>query len=182
MATVWKQQPRRVAVVVTALVMVALGACSSGRSSESSADYAQPEPGIAREQPGAEADGGSGGEGAPAAGAEPNDASFAVENPSEGQPAGLFISTGAIKIEVEDVATAKPRVVAVAEAAGGALFAEETSYGRRSRSFITLKVPPAAFSTVLTEIAGIGELVTQTVSSEDVTEQVVDLEARITAT
>jgi hypothetical protein len=167
-----------VAVTAATLLLVAgVGACSSAsRSGEATAG------GPARQSADADVAGGA----APSApGGAAKETSFradsALQQPGAGQTGSSFISTATVTLAVDDVAAVKPRVVAVAQTAGGALFGEQTSYGARARSVITLKVPPAAFTAVLGELAGLGTLASQEVKTDDVTQQVIDLDARIAA-
>jgi hypothetical protein len=168
-------------VLVAAAIAVVLGAsacASSGRSDGESVARAPAGPAAGS------GDAGTGGApGAPTADkGESQPASLRADAlAAPGQPAGQFISTARMTIEVDDVAAVKPDVVAAAERAGGALFGEESSYGRRARSVITLKVPPANFSPLLGELAKLGTLASQEVRTDDVTQQVIDLDARIAA-
>jgi hypothetical protein len=84
-----------------------------------------------------------------------------------------------ITVEAEDVAAAGREAVAIVEGLGGIVFAQTTQTVPRPRAEITFKVLPADFATALERLAGIGELVDQTVSADDVTERIVDLESRI---
>ena len=49
----------------------------------------------------------------------------------------------------------------------------------RPRTYITFKVLPADFSTALERLSGVGKLVDQSITSDDVTEIIVDLRSRI---
>jgi hypothetical protein len=161
--------------VVPAAVTVALVVTACARTSSTGADVRQ---GAAA--PAAPAGGAAAGQAPTPAGQPASFRADALDAPPA--PSGVsFISTATVTIEVDDVAATKPRVVAVAQAAGGALFGEDTSYGARSRSVITLKVPPAAFAQVLSDLAGLGTLASQQVKTDDVTQQVIDLDARIAA-
>jgi hypothetical protein len=84
-------------------------------------------------------------------------------------------------VETDDVAATKPRALAIVEAKKGYLFADQTSYGTEATSTLTIKVPPAVFAETLDDLGRLGELRSQQVSSEDVTDQVIDLQSRITA-
>lgn len=91
------------------------------------------------------------------------------------------ISTASMTVETDDVAGTKPRVLAIVSAKKGYLFADETTFGSEARATLTLKVPPAVFSETLDDLGKLGVLRDQKVSSEDVTDQVIDLESRIAA-
>lgn len=128
--------------------------------------------------PGAPAAGGNGS----GAGDAASGASFKVDalDPTAA-PVGSFISTATMTVEVQSVNDAKPKVIAAAIAAGGGLFGEQTTLGDRARSVITLKVPPTQFAKLLGDLAQLGALASQEVKTDDVTQQVVDLGARLKA-
>ncbi len=91
------------------------------------------------------------------------------------------VSTAALTVETNDVRATKPRALAIIAVKDGYLFADESSYGKEATSVLTFKVPPAAFAQTLDDLGGLGDLRSQEVSSEDVTDQVIDLQSRITA-
>jgi hypothetical protein len=74
-------------------------------------------------------------------------------------------------------ATAQAR--AAATAAGGRLHDEQSSGTETASATLVLKVPPDRFDGVLDELAALGEERNRTVKADDVTAEVVDLEARI---
>ncbi len=84
-----------------------------------------------------------------------------------------------ITVEAEDVAEAAREAVAIVQGLGGVVFAQTTRTEPQPRAEITFKVLPADFATALEGLAGVGDLVDQRVSADDVTERVVDLESRI---
>ncbi len=90
-----------------------------------------------------------------------------------------IVSTAMVTVESDNVVEARQRTVAIVESAGGAIYDEQTELGDQGRTTITLRVPPAQFQSVLTQLGQVGELTTQDISTEDVTAQVVDLDARI---
>lgn len=169
------------------LIGVTVGACSSAKPQASTASGGSSN-GVA---PGApdlstkEAAGGAKANGAPAApGADGQPASFNTNAlDQQGPEAGrAVISTATMTVKVDNVAPSKERAAAVAESAGGFLFAEQTTFGEKSRAVLTLKVPPAEFRKVLVALGELGALEAEEVKSDDVTQQVVDLDARILAT
>jgi hypothetical protein len=181
MTTVWSGWPgaiRRAGTVATVVVVVlAAGACASKSESSAARTGAAPAPDRATAESGG---GGSADASAPGVAKETSFKADALVGPAA-QPVGSFISTATMTVEVDDVAAVKPRVVSIAQAAGGGLFGEETTYGAKSRSVITVKVPPPAFTQVLQDLGALGTLATQQVKTDDVTQQVIDLEARIAA-
>jgi len=72
--------------------------------------------------------------------------------------------------------------VAVVEAAGGFLSGQRSDLSGDASAVLTFKVPPDAFLDALGDLADLGDLVERRVGSDDVTEQVVDLEGRLAAT
>lgn len=93
-----------------------------------------------------------------------------------------IIFTASVAVGVDDVEAASAQAAMVIEDVGGFISAQNTSGGAEPRSEITFKVDPENFSEALERLAGIGELRNQTVSSDDVTERVVDLQSRIDVT
>ena len=89
-----------------------------------------------------------------------------------------IIATGEVTLEVEDVRNGARRVTDVASAAGGFLAQQEASPADGVTT-LTVRVPTDRFQAVMGELESIGEVLGQRVDTEDVTEQVVDLESRI---
>ena len=86
-----------------------------------------------------------------------------------------------LTVEVEEFGVAKQRVEQVVAEAGGYLAqarSEETPDQPR-RADLTLRVPVEQLSVVLEELRGLGRVKNEQISSEEVAEQVVDLEARL---
>ena len=91
-----------------------------------------------------------------------------------------IIFTANIHIEVPDIAVAGAEVENALSGLDAILFGQETTTGENPRSILTIKVRPENFDEALDRLAGVGELVSQTVFADDVTDRVVDLESRIT--
>lgn len=157
-----------------ATVLVAVGASSCASSSrDASSTAAAPSDQAVQNQAAA------GDAGAPVAdGASLNTDALGQVAPPADRP---VISTASLTVETEDVAATKPRALAIVSAKKGYLFADQSSYGTEATSTLTIKVPPAVFSETLDDLGRLGVLRSQEVSSEDVTDQVIDLESRITA-
>src|SRR5829696_3759327 len=127
--------------------------------------------------------GGGGGEVAAAEPAGALDPGAVVR--SSAQLAGAersVIRTAELRVEVDDVPGASERALAVVEAAGGFLSGQRSDLSRDANAVLTFKVPPDAFLDALGDLADLGDLVERRVGSDDVTEQVVDLEGRLAAT
>ena len=92
----------------------------------------------------------------------------------------MVISTGSISVEVEVVQASVQGVQAIAEGLGG--FVEQlSSFGDadRQRASITIRVPQNQFNTALERIRLLGDVQSENIGSEDVSEQFIDLEARL---
>ena len=90
------------------------------------------------------------------------------------------ISVASVSIEVEVVEAAVTEVRVIAESLGG--FVEQLSSSGepdRQQAHVTVRVPQAQFFTALERIDALGEVQSRTVGSEDVSEQFIDLEARL---
>lgn len=90
-----------------------------------------------------------------------------------------IIYRATISVQADDVAAASREAVAIVQGLGGIVFSQATRSEPQPRAEITFKVLPADFSTALDRLAGVGKLVDQTITSDDVTERIVDLESRI---
>lgn len=90
-----------------------------------------------------------------------------------------IIYRATVTVEADDVAAATREAVAIVQGLGGIVFGQQTTTEPRPRASLTFKVLPADFPTALERLAGVGALVDQRVSTDDVTERIVDLESRI---
>ncbi|MBI5158081.1 MAG: DUF4349 domain-containing protein [Acidimicrobiia bacterium] len=93
--------------------------------------------------------------------------------------ARMIIFTATIEVEVEDITVANAEVQQAIAGLGGILFGQETTTGDAPRSVLTIKIAPENFDRALERLAGIGDLISQTIYADDVTDRVVDLESRI---
>ena len=90
------------------------------------------------------------------------------------------ISTASISLEVEVVPEATAAVRSIAEGLGGFVEQMSTSGNEgRQQATITIRVPQDQFFTGLDRLSELGKVRSQRVGSEDVTEQFIDLEARL---
>ncbi|MEV0002479.1 DUF4349 domain-containing protein [Micromonospora sp. NPDC050980] len=155
---------RGVALVAVGLVAaLAVGACSAGGDSGGN-DAAAPaaeggsDAGAGRDQA---APGGTGG------------ADLRVDQRS-------IIYTGTMQVRVDDVDTAAREATTVVTAAGGFVGGDRrSSRSADARAVLTLRVPADKFAGVIDQLAGYGRQESREIRTEDVTEQVVDLDARI---
>ena len=84
-----------------------------------------------------------------------------------------------IFVQAPDVAAATREAVAIVQGLGGIVFGQQIRTKPEPRSDITFKVLPEDFSVALERLAGVGELVDQQISADDVTERIVDFQSRI---
>ena len=90
-----------------------------------------------------------------------------------------IIYTAWITVETADVAAAAAQAATIIEGLGGFTFGQQTNTQGRAQTTLTFKVRPEQFSTALERLSSVGELLEQTVTAEDVTDVVVDLNSRI---
>lgn len=125
---------------------------------------------------------------APAAAPRPDDAARAegtrgagqVTSGTEPSPLRRVIRTGQVAVEVELFDEAARRLLTIAEGAGG--FVADSSYvddGGIRRGTFVLRVPAARFGEVVRQIEKLGVLQHRQISGQDVTEEFIDVEARV---
>ena len=90
-----------------------------------------------------------------------------------------IIFTADLVVAVNDVAAAGDEATRQIQGLGGFLFGQRTTGAPEPRSILTFKVQPEDFHTALDRLGTIGELRSQNVTADDVTERIVDLESRI---
>jgi hypothetical protein len=92
-----------------------------------------------------------------------------------------IIYTGTITIQVKDVNAAAAQATGIAGVTGGFIGGDERQSGTGGTDTATLKlrIPAAKFGSALEQIAKLGKEESRAINTEDVTEQVVDLDARI---
>jgi hypothetical protein len=92
----------------------------------------------------------------------------------------VIIYTSWMVVEVEDVSLATQQAQTAMAGLGGMLFGQETTTEPYARTVLIFKVSPDDFQEALRRLEELGKLESQQVSTDDVTERVVDLESRIT--
>jgi hypothetical protein len=91
-----------------------------------------------------------------------------------------IIYTGSITVRVSNVDEAASRAGVTATGAGGFVGGDKrTINDSRSEATLTLRVPSARFNEVVTTLGKLGKEESRAISTEDVTDQVVDVDARI---
>ena len=185
---------RTLTVIALILVLLAVSACggaddsdteSSATTSMSSADSFDMEMSFgldamtsAPQQPAALA--------APEAMMEMEKA-MADDGGAAGSPGGTLqfadrkiISTGNITVEVDDVESSVMAVEAIVDGMGGYVEVLSRSGGDDfSRASLTIRVPQGQFASAYDRIRDLGEVLNEHQGSEDVSEQFIDLEARL---
>ena len=187
---------KRGPAIAAAIVLVAiLGAACSSDDGEAAADSARVLPaanegggsiGSARSRTGdtttAQLDPASGGDlGAPDA---PRSAVTELQSADSylgSSTPERVVKTAHLRLEVEDgdLAKAMREGRVVAEDAGGFLLSTSVDGTDRRYGEFTIRVPAAAFEETLTALEGLGKLAGEDVRGEDVSQEFVDLEARL---
>jgi hypothetical protein len=104
----------------------------------------------------------------------------AAEAPNLSVDQRSIIYTGAITVRVDDVNIAAARAAGIATAAGGFVGGDKRNSGSGSQdATLELRVPAEKFSPVVDQLAGLGKEEQRGINTEDVTEQTIDLDARI---
>lgn len=95
------------------------------------------------------------------------------------------VYTADLTVRTRDVADAADRAQSVATTAGGYVFSSATAVSASGEAAtsatVVLKVPPASFGGVLRSLAALGTALGRNQQAEDVTDQVVDIRARVQA-
>ena len=90
------------------------------------------------------------------------------------------VRTGELEVGVSDVARAADEAARVVTAARGQVEGDDRARdGGPPRAVLRLRVPPAAFDATVARLAGLGEERSRRLGSQDVNEQVVDLDSRL---
>ena len=162
---------RSVPAAVLLAAALALTGCSAGGDSGSASD-------AKAAAPADEARGAAG-----AADTDRSGAPAAAKEAPKAAAANHIIRTASLTVQVEDVPKALEGARATAEKAGG--YVGDESTGRdadgHEHTRLVLRVPVDAYQDVLSELEGAGKLLERDAKAEDVTDQVVDVESRITS-
>jgi hypothetical protein len=175
---------RRYFLVTGLIATVALAGCSSDSSSDSSESSSAG--GSAAKAPAAAPEQQAGGTAKDQAGGSAPEGTAkdqVADSPDLGLDQRSIIYTGSITVRVKDVTVAATQASAAATVAGGFLGGDErhsgTSTSGTDSASIILRVPAEKFTGVVQQLAGLGHEEQRQTSTEDVTEQTVDLDARI---
>jgi hypothetical protein len=156
----------------TALIAAAaLAGCSADSSDQASTSGAAPA--IGEADPNSDV--------APAEGGSVADSKdAAAKGPDLRVDQRAIIYTGSITVRVDDVNQAAAKVTAIAAGAGGFVGGDKRSSGSgAAEASLELRVPADRFSSVVDQLAGLGKEEQRGINTEDVTEETIDLDARI---
>ncbi|WP_338739515.1 DUF4349 domain-containing protein [Haloplanus salilacus] len=168
---------RRLTLVLLA-ALVLLAGCNGAGSAGGGGDAGYAETAVeAQAEPRAADSGGSGG------GGDGGDGGNAGDTDADASGRSI-IRTGEVRIRVEDYEASESNLTAVAEERGG--YVSDSAKRIRERDGedwttgrVVLRVPAEDFSESMTAVESEGTVLESRTSSEDVTDQVVDLEARL---
>jgi len=92
-----------------------------------------------------------------------------------------IVRTASVTVEVDEVGTSAARVREIAASLDGVVAQEDTalSDAAEPRSWLLVRIPSDSLDAALARLSELGEVIQQGGSSDDVTGQVVDLQARI---
>lgn len=179
MSSVLRGRPALAAAAVLTALAVGLMGCTAGSDSDSggantSQEGAAGAPMPPAAEPGAdragEKDAGGGQGSVPGAGAG---ADLRIDTRS-------IIYNGSLTVRVDDVEAKASQAIGMATAAGGFVGGDKRmDQGTYAEATLTLRVPAERFTAILDGIAKLGEQQSRDVNTQDVTEEVVDLDARI---
>ena len=89
----------------------------------------------------------------------------------------LYVLTASQTVEVKEIAAAVKQVDSVMQKSGG--YVQSQSVREKEQAYLVLRVPAPQFRPVLDAMAALGKEESRSVSSQDVTEQYIDTEARL---
>jgi hypothetical protein len=168
------------AVAVCAAAAVGAAGCGGGATKSTSSAGSAPQARAPQQDSG----GGAQAQGGAAQGGAADKAGQPAQPP--GAPAKLstdsraLVFTGTVTVRVSDVGRMAADASSLATAAGGFVGGDErTSDKDRSQARLTLRVPSARYSSVVDAVAKLGHEEGRQLSTEDVTDQVTDVDARI---
>ncbi|MFI5680421.1 DUF4349 domain-containing protein [Streptomyces cellulosae] len=97
--------------------------------------------------------------------------------------ASHIIRTASLTVQVKDVPMALDQARSTTENAGGYIGDESTTRDGegRERTRVVLRVPVDRYDAVMADLQGAGKLLDRTAKAQDVTDQVVDVDSRITS-
>ena len=101
-------------------------------------------------------------------------------SPAAGQPVRKIVRTASLCFEVKEQSTARALVRAAVYRNGATIFSDETSgAGDNQSGVIVIQTPPEKLDAVLKELEPLGRVLSRSVSSENMSEEYVDLRSRL---
>jgi hypothetical protein len=96
-------------------------------------------------------------------------------------PALLIVRTGTLRLEVGKVDELLDRVASIVTSAGGYVAASKTNANGAGAggASVDLRIPSASWDSTLSSLRGLGTVRDQQIGTEEVTGQVIDLDARV---
>ncbi len=114
------------------------------------------------------------------------DAGFSKDSDEAGETTVIrkVITTGDLAIEVDDASAAVDEIISITQAAGGFVSSSsvyDNYYGENTgkAGYVTVRIPQSGFTLVMGEIEALGTVTSKSISGRDVTEEYVDLSARL---
>lgn len=104
------------------------------------------------------------------------DANINLENSSETTQERKIIKTGSLSYEVKNLSETEEKIVAWLEGFGGYI---ADTWSNRNNMNVTVKVPSSSFEDAMNSTGDFGELLSRSISTEDVSENYYDLETRL---
>jgi cell division septum initiation protein DivIVA len=166
---------RSITVVLVLLVLLAGCGGSAGSAQGGGGDAATVAEANVEAERAADADGGDGGDGGGDAGAQSDGSLTAGRS---------IIRTGEVQLRVENFEAARANLTTAVEARGGYVSdstqrVHDSGEESWTSGRVVLRVPAENFSGTMTAVESEGRVVESSTSTQDVTEQVVDLQARL---
>ena len=177
----------RITIVALTLIAVMLAGCGGSESLESAGSAVAPDEAAMPEEPAAVRNDAAAGEDGAVAGGDTDTA--AGGNPAEpvpdlaAAPGDRIVRQGTMRLEIEEGGfdRAFTRVVDASGRLGGTVLTSNATSDDEglTSGTVTVRVPADDYDALLTAIAGIGTVRERSITSEDVTAEFVDLEARL---
>ena len=104
------------------------------------------------------------------------DANINLENSSETTQERKIIKTGSLSYEVKNLSETEEKIAAWLEGFGGYI---ADTWTNRNNMNVTVKVPASSFEDAMNSTGDFGELLSRSISTEDVSENYYDLETRL---
>ena len=104
------------------------------------------------------------------------DENINLENSSETTQERKIIKTGSLSYEVKNLSETEEKIAAWLEGFGGYI---ADTWSNRNNMNVTVKVPSSSFEDAMNSTGDFGELLSRSISTEDVSENYYDLETRL---